>query len=350
MGITRAALLVSLTLLGCNGSSVFTCEQSDQCRQPGSLGTCEADGFCSFPDLGCPSGRRYGDLAGDGQAGECVPEGSDTESASTSTTMDPGSTDPGPSGSESSTAGLTGAVDTTSTSGIGSSDGSVSSSDGGSQLPSDGLLLWYGFQDPGFPGAEDMSGNGRHALCDPGLCPTFVPGPVGAAAQFNGVDQEVELADHPDIRFQRGFSASLWLRLDEYANNARIAWGKAWQQGGLNSYEIYLTGSSNQLRFNMDAATVGSVDTDGKFPLGQWFHVVGTYDGDRMRLYLDGRMIDETLDVGSPEYDENPLRVGGDTVGGMPSNHWPGSIDEVRVYDRELTFEEVQLLFEEGST
>src|SRR5262249_5965098 len=39
----------------------------------GAAGTCEANGFCSFPDSSCSSGRRYGELGGT-SAGQCVGE------------------------------------------------------------------------------------------------------------------------------------------------------------------------------------------------------------------------------------------------------------------------------------
>jgi hypothetical protein len=42
--------------------------ESAQC---GADGACETNGFCSFPDSSCPSGRKYGDQSGDA-AGKCV--------------------------------------------------------------------------------------------------------------------------------------------------------------------------------------------------------------------------------------------------------------------------------------
>ena len=46
----------------------FICTGDPSC---GVGGTCEASGFCSFPDATCPSGRRYGDLGGL-NSGQCV--------------------------------------------------------------------------------------------------------------------------------------------------------------------------------------------------------------------------------------------------------------------------------------
>jgi hypothetical protein len=46
---------------------------------------CEASGFCSFPDTLCPSTRRYGEHAGSGLAGTCVPQSDETGEASAGT-------------------------------------------------------------------------------------------------------------------------------------------------------------------------------------------------------------------------------------------------------------------------
>lgn len=73
-------LAAALTQPACT-SDVFACAASDDCQDGGSPGTCEPSGFCSFPDPECLSGSRYGDHAGDGLAGDCVPaEGTGSES------------------------------------------------------------------------------------------------------------------------------------------------------------------------------------------------------------------------------------------------------------------------------
>lgn len=61
-----------LLALAC-GSNVFACGDDGECTDAGQSGTCEATGFCSFPDDQCDSGSRYGSHAGDSLAGECVP-------------------------------------------------------------------------------------------------------------------------------------------------------------------------------------------------------------------------------------------------------------------------------------
>jgi len=57
----------------CVRSAAFECASASECADAGVLGRCEPTGFCSFPDPTCPSDQRYGDHAGAGLGGTCVP-------------------------------------------------------------------------------------------------------------------------------------------------------------------------------------------------------------------------------------------------------------------------------------
>ena len=66
-------LLVAFGLLSaCQVTGTFECGLDEVCRRGNDLGVCEVEGYCSFGDAACPSGRRYADNAGDGFANECV--------------------------------------------------------------------------------------------------------------------------------------------------------------------------------------------------------------------------------------------------------------------------------------
>jgi cysteine-rich repeat protein len=125
VGGSVVGLAIALMHAAC-GSNVFACGTDDECADAGQDGTCEATGFCSFPDDECPSGARYGSHAGDSLAGECVPPdvgttGDDDGPPGSSDTIvfeesadDPDvSTDPDPTTSASSVDGSTTDVPTT---------------------------------------------------------------------------------------------------------------------------------------------------------------------------------------------------------------------------------------------
>jgi alpha-tubulin suppressor-like RCC1 family protein len=64
----RWLIPVALALAGCAKIDPFACETDDQCAP----GRCEATGACSFADVGCHSGWRYGNRSSADVAGVCV--------------------------------------------------------------------------------------------------------------------------------------------------------------------------------------------------------------------------------------------------------------------------------------
>jgi hypothetical protein len=70
-GVVVVTLAGLLCLSNCASVDGFHCGVSSECVLSGQLGTCEPTGFCSFPDLTCASGRRYGSFGGP-TSGICV--------------------------------------------------------------------------------------------------------------------------------------------------------------------------------------------------------------------------------------------------------------------------------------
>jgi hypothetical protein len=78
------ASIALLALGGCLDALEYPCDSITQCAVDGKDGTCNVDGWCVYPDTGCPSGKRYGPAAGDGLADECADF--DTQGGSASAT------------------------------------------------------------------------------------------------------------------------------------------------------------------------------------------------------------------------------------------------------------------------
>ena len=87
--------------------------------------------------------------------------------------------------------------------------------------------------------------------------------------------------------------------------------------------------------------------------VGEWVHLVGTYDGDtgKMSLYVDGDLIGTETHVGQirldPESFNRPLAIGAELNGSRvddPSGEFDGYIRDVRIYDRALSDVEVKAL------
>ena len=107
----------------------------------------------------------------------------------------------------------------------------------------------------------------------------------------------------------------------------------------------YINSGQKKMRpFNgADVDTTLSLPNLGLKP-NNWYHVVGTFDREKVQVYLDGKLEGEK-DV--PKHgpvmlwNENDIHIGGrpDTNGG--ANLYKGLLDELVVYDRALTADEV---------
>jgi hypothetical protein len=95
---------------GCVQLDTFACAQSSECVHEGLPGTCEAAGVCSFPDTSCPSGKKYGEFAGE-QAGQCVGVGATSGPPTTGTATGTDASDPTTTPDSTSTTTTTTTVD-----------------------------------------------------------------------------------------------------------------------------------------------------------------------------------------------------------------------------------------------
>ncbi len=85
--------------------------------------------------------------------------------------------------------------------------------------------------------------------------------------------------------------------------------------------------------------------------VGQWIHMVGTYDGNNIRLYVNGELICTRPISGNIPVDNNPVTIG------MEENYadkqffsfFNGRIDDVKMYKRALNASEIQSLYQEGN-
>lgn len=94
-GLVAAAAALGSWLVGALGGCAleFSCSEDAQCTLDGRAGVCEIDGFCSFPDPRCDSGRRYHRSASSTLAGTCTVPGSGSSEGSSTTIESPDPTD-----------------------------------------------------------------------------------------------------------------------------------------------------------------------------------------------------------------------------------------------------------------
>ena len=96
-----------------------------------------------------------------------------------------------------------------------------------------------------------------------------------------------------------------------------------------------------------------SVTSNATISTGQWYHIVNTWDGAFLRIYINGVLDNSTALAtfsasGASNYVwlgyGDPNGCGGDT-GGSSSPFFQGLMDDFRVYNRALSAQEVLWLY-----
>jgi hypothetical protein len=191
--------------------------------------------------------------------------------------------------------------------------------------------------------AYDASGFDRNGvfLLNPGLGGEVGPGLGGGihlVPQTAG--DGMELAHAPWMNVPAA-TLELWVRPDAvvYQRDSRLlfskgnAWGVQVETDGHPAFAFPFGGPI--------------VRAGSPLAIGRAYHIVGTYDAQGMRLYVDGALAGERPTGGVPlRTSGEALQIGRGLTGGRFD--FDGTIDEVAIYDRALTPERIRAHHEAG--
>jgi hypothetical protein len=196
---------------------------------------------------------------------------------------------------------------------------------------------------------EDLTDEmGGFTLTDNGGV-TFVPGQLADAAEFDGATNWLSNAAFTPA-MTGAWSVEAWVSLDTIGTVQRV-----FHKGTSGAVDVYLSVNSlgrPTVNFVNPSGINQLLTADAAFTLtaGQWYHLVGTWDGTTLRLYVNGATTGNTLVPGSSPRDTgNELRIGRGTLA-SPSNHVNGKVDEVAVYPTTLTAAEVAAHYDIGTS
>jgi hypothetical protein len=177
-------------------------------------------------------------------------------------------------------------------------------------------------------------------------CPTWIDGKFGKALSFDGVDDYVEVPYSASLNPSE-FSISVWARVDGGQGTWRSVITSR-DAATFRGYIIY-AGVDNKWQFWIGDSTAWIPLYGPDVILGQWIHIVATYSGGVMRLYINGSLYSTrsgTLALNTIR----PLRIGAGRTETTPGYFFNGIIDEVRIYNRALSDEEIKELYYNGLT
>jgi PKD repeat protein len=207
----------------------------------------------------------------------------------------------------------------------------------GKAVYADGPRIYWRLGEVSGTVAEDASGVNSDGTLFAGV--TFGrPGALAVsdtAAGFNGSDGFVssdELFDNPTV-----YTEEAWFNTTTTSGGKIIGFGRN-RTGLSGSYDrhVWMT-NAGALVFGTYTGQLNTITSAGGLNDGQWHHVVATQSGNGMKLYVDGVLAGTNPQTQAENYPGH-WKVGGDPVWfDSSSNFFAGTIDEVAIYERELS-------------
>ncbi len=201
--------------------------------------------------------------------------------------------------------------------------------------PSGGLMAAYSADRGWGTTLTDLSGRGNNGTISGATWSTA--GKYGGALSFDGFDDLVTVADSNSLDLTTGMTLEAWV----FPTALRWAWRTVVikEQPGQLAYALYANTDTDRPSGHVFIG--GDRDTRGPsmLPTNAWTHLAATYDGSRLRLYVNGVQASSRALAGSTLRSTGALRIGGNNVW---EEWFKGRIDEVRVYNRALSSSEIQ--------
>jgi len=199
----------------------------------------------------------------------------------------------------------------------------------------DGDLAGSGLTCPGTPPNACPTWTSREG-------PSWTTGRFGNALDFDGTDDYLNAGDSSELRGMNTLAVSAWIYPEDTSNANQIVVVSR----GYN-YWLYIEGTVKFIVWNSGGSGVTSSFALTDLIQNQWSHLIGTYDGSNVKIYLNGVLKDTQSQTGSVRDVSGNLYIGLN-----PETHstyeFDGKIDDVRIYDYARSASEIRTDYNAG--
>jgi hypothetical protein len=193
------------------------------------------------------------------------------------------------------------------------------------------LVAFYPFNG----NANDESGNGHDGTVNGGVLTNDRFNHSNSAYTFQIPHSNIVLDNSTSLNFENGFTLNAWVKYKNI-NSTIVGKHNCWVENG-----FLLSIDNNQFRFLVANSVWSEVRTNEAYDEDQWYMVTGVYDhfAGVGKLYVNG-LLKSSGPVVYNNYSTAPVTIS-EPSNGCPENNMPGVIDEIKIYDRSLTDEEI---------
>lgn len=204
------------------------------------------------------------------------------------------------------------------------------------------MIAWYPFSGNG----NDISGNQLNGAVFGAIYTNDYFGNATSALLTDGFNDRVTVANSPLLNFQNAITISFWFNAGLLPDKeVFILSHGSWQ----SRWKVSIT-PEKKIRWTVNTMnSIGDLDSDFSVQTDSFYHVVATYDGQWMALYVNGNLRSYRPLTGNIRTTTAPFLM----AQMLPDNtefNFKGTIDEVKIFDYALTPEAAQTLFENTVT
>lgn len=207
-----------------------------------------------------------------------------------------------------------------------------------SQPITNGLIGYWPFNG----NTTDESGNLHHIINSGATVANDRFGRAGRAYQFDGTDDEMEL--NLDITQYSEFTISLWFNPTVLNRNYQYFIDKSPGATGFGFRLLY--DGIDFFSYNASGSPT-LTNKSALFATGNWYHVVAVHRLDSNFIYLDGALIVSGPSAHPIAATNQITKIGNSSDSQYANDKFSGIIDDLSLYQRALSTQEVQLIFNE---
>ncbi len=211
----------------------------------------------------------------------------------------------------------------------------------------DSLILYMSFDTIDDEKATDHSMHGNHG--DIKGDPKLVEGKFGKALQLNGQSDWVEIPHHESLTVDKNVTVMAWINAERHTGPNNAQWQGILAKGNNpRSYSFYTDSACECLHFSVGPPNGGGTLSQGKVQLNVWQHVVAQIDNGTHRYWINGQKVGESVNKPDPPglTDTSNVFIGTDSGGA--AQMYLGLMDEVRIWNRALTEDEINEQMNKG--
>lgn len=177
--------------------------------------------------------------------------------------------------------------------------------------------------------------------------------PIGIGVDLsNDVDADFGVGNPPELQITGPLTVSTWVEWTSTGVTSEAYFVNKRGSVPNRSFRLRAHLGTDEATFNVSSDGSDDISSGGA-PLtpGEWYHIVGVYEpSTRVTLYLNGVNVAEntTSIPASIHNTAEPLGFGGDGYG-FGGGRFEGKMDDLRIYNRALSDEEVSILYACGS-